>query len=228
MEPIAETNFNLKIPLPTHSIVCGSTNSGKTSLVLRLLSNPDIFSPRPKRVLYYYDTWQDAYSITKDLLESYGIEMLFYKGIHGLSMAQFESSDKVGKGKGESIIVIDDFSLESSSSKDIAKMVTNIRHLHCSLFIILHFLFSKSEYSRIILQNVGFVFVLPSPRLSSQLKTFGQQLSMAAKLMAAYEDACFGPNRDEFPYLVIDLRAGTPSLFRLRCNIESDPQHVYV
>lgn len=203
--------------------------SGKTSLCLRLLTKISLFTPKPAQILYYYDVYQEAYGATKQILAKEGVNMLLYKGIDNLSMENLIKSDKIGPKKGQTIIIIDDFSSESSNSKEIAKMVTNVRHCNASCWLILHSLFNKSDYSRIISQNVAFIFLLPSPRLASQLKSFGNQLNMASKLVSAYEDVCFGLDKDPYPYLLLDMRPSTPKMLRLRAKVDEDfPQYVYI
>lgn len=101
---------------------------GKTRLCLHLLTNPDIFNPKPKRILYYYDQFQPSYLDAKRKLAACGIEFILHKGCSDISL------DTIEKVDGQQIILIDDFSEETSSSKEIARIATNGRHKGISLW----------------------------------------------------------------------------------------------
>ena len=155
-QPLACHDYDLRLQLPGHALIVGATQSGKTRLALHLLTNPHLFHPRPRRVLFYYDQFQQAYLDAKALLAGHGIELLLYKGCSELTLESFE------KQPGHTILLIDDFSEETASSKEIARIATNGRHLNLSLWLIWHSLFTKHPSSRIITQNVRYMFFLPS------------------------------------------------------------------
>ena len=222
MEPRARLPFDRRIPLPGHALFVGATQSGKTTLCLHLLSNPHLFNPKPQRILFYYDQFQESYVKTKECLErEHGIELLLFKGIAGLDLDSIEQSE------GQTIMLIDDFSEETSSSKEIARIATNGRHKNISLWLVWHSLFGKHEASRKICQNVHLFFFLPSPRIESQLRSFGAQLGMTQRLLWAYKTVCEDWG-SPFRYLLVDVGPRTPDILRLRSHIQNPIQYCYV
>ena len=220
MEPRARLDFDARISLPSHALFVGATLSGKTRLCLHLLTNPHLFSPRPQRILFHYDQFQDSYLEAKTKLAKEGIELLLYKGCSGLTLESLE------KLHGQTILLIDDFSEETASSPEIARIATNGRHLNVSLWLVWHSLYTRHAASRIICQNVRWFFFLPSMRLESQLRTFGSQLGMKSKLLWAYTK-CQEDSTMAYRYLVVDVGPNTPTILRLRSGIDNKLQFCY-
>lgn len=220
MEPRARLDFEARIQLPNHALFVGATQSGKTRLCLHLLTNPQLFVPQPKRILFHYDQYQDAYLEAKTRLSSQGIDLLLFKGCSGINM------DSIDKLSGQTILLIDDFSEETSASKEIAKIATNGRHLNTSLWLVWHSLFSKHPSSRIIVQNVRYYFFLPSLRLESQLRTLGSQLGMKNQMLGAFHSVQEDTSSD-YRYLLVDVGPSTPSIMRLRTNLHCSIQHCF-
>ena len=52
-------------------MISGCTSSGKTTFVKKLLEHPELFEPRPQKILYCYGAWQalfeDMKSTFKDI-----------------------------------------------------------------------------------------------------------------------------------------------------------------
>ena len=213
-EPRATFCTDLRLKLPNHALFIGATQSGKTRLVLHLLNRPLLFSPPPKRILFYYDQYQDAYAIAKAQLYKYGIDLFLFKGFTDLDLDSIDMID------GETILLIDDFSEETSASTQIARIATNGRHKHISLWLIWHQLFSKHPASRTIAQNVRYYFFLPSLRLESQLRTLGSQLGMKNLILNAFRQST--ESDEEYRYLMLDLGPDTNTLLRLRSNVHCD------
>lgn len=220
MEPEHRIQCDMRISLPSHALFVGATQSGKTRLCLHLLNNPHLFNPKPSRILFHYDQYQKSYLVTKNALKAQNIELLLYKGCQGIEL------DSIEKIPGQTILFIDDFSEETSCSKEIARIATNGRHKNLSLWLVWHSLFSSNAASRVITQNMSLIFCLPSPRIESQLRIFGAQLGMKDVMIEAYK-RCIGDRDEEYPYLLIDLSPFTPSLFRLRSNVHSNVQYCY-
>ena len=144
MEPQARLEFDARIQLPSHALFVGATLSGKTRLCLHLLTHPELFSPPPSRILFHYDQFQESYLSAKESLAQKGVELLLFKGCSGVSL------DNIEKQNGQTILLIDDFSEETSSSEEIARIATNGRHKNLSLWLVWHSLFGKNRTARLI------------------------------------------------------------------------------
>ncbi len=220
MEPRARLSFDTRITLPSHALFVGATQSGKTRLCLHLLTNPHLFHPKPQRILFHYDQFQDSYLDAKARLAKQDIELLLFKGCSGLSL------DTIDKIPGQTILLIDDFSEETSSSQEIARIATNGRHQNISLWLVWHSLFSRHPASRVVCQNIRWFFFLPSLRLESQLRTFGAQLGMKSQLLWAFTK-CQEDSDEPHRYLAVDVGPATPAIMRLRSGIHRDLQFCY-
>ena len=138
-----------------------------------------------------------------------------------LSLKDLEKKDH------QTLVIIDDASEETASSDEIAKITTNGRHKNISLWLIWHSLFSKHPSSRLITQNVSYLFFLPSLRLVSQIHTLDNQMRFSGAIVSAYKQAIEEEDK-EHRYLLLDLAPKTPSDFRLRSDLTSMPQSVFM
>ena len=221
MDPLkTTTTFDLRLQLPNHALFVGASMSGKTTLALRLLYNIHRLHPMPKTIIFYYDQYQDSYLRLQQFLASKDIEMELRQGCK-LSLDEIEKRDH------QTLIIIDDATEETASSPDIAKITTNGRHKNVSLWLLWHSLYSKHPSSRLITQNVGYIFLLPSVRLISQIHSLDTQMRMKGRLVAAYQHATDMSDRDE-RYLLLDLTVTTPNAYRIRSSITKDVQAVYL
>ena len=116
--------------------------------------------------------------------------------------------------------------LETAASVEVARISTAGRHKGISLWLIWHSLYSRHPTSRIISQNMGLYFLLPSPRLGSQLRTFGASLGMKKRLLDAYERVLNDRDEDH-RYVLVDLTPCVPDLFRIRSHIHYPVQYCY-
>ena len=223
-EPCAVIDdFDGGLSLPgAHSLFVGSSGSGKTSLILHFLLNPTLINPPPRHVYLHYDSMQTAYMEAKRQLESRGISLYLIRGMDGISLNTYKHDDG-----GQTLVIFDDLSLQTSSSAAIASMVTNARHANVTIWLAWHALYFKSPESRLISQNVSYIFLLPSPRLESQLGVLGSQLGMRQKLKEAFQLATEGGGGERSSYLLIDLNPKTPAKLRLRSHITQVPQYCY-
>lgn len=194
--------------------------SGKTRLVLHLLSKIQCLNPLPKTILFLYDQYQEEYLSIKQQLLAKGVEMTLKQG-SALSLMELEKKDH------QSLVIIDDATEDTASSSDIAKITTNGRHKNISLWLIWHSLFSKHPESRLITQNVSYFFFLPSARLISQLHTLDSQLRFKGSLVSSYKQI-LEDDPDDHRYLLLDLASTTPGTFRLRTSITGDRQEIFI
>jgi hypothetical protein len=112
-----EREFDLRLQLPNHALFVGASMSGKTRLVIRLLLASDTcLHPPPKRILFYYDQWQDQYEELKETLASRGVELILSRGGASLTLDELDKQDH------QTLVVIDDASDETAASMDIAKV----------------------------------------------------------------------------------------------------------
>ena len=163
---------------------------------------------------------------TKEKLEKQGIQCTFSQASEVSEEELKDMSDSAGGG--QAILAIDDASIATASSKNLAHLFTISRHYSVSICVFWHMLYSPSPSSRIISQNSRYIFLLSSPRLQHQVATLGSQLQMRKVLMSAYTQATNEP----YGYILVDLSVSTPHHFRIRGHVfkktEADKQIVFV
>ena len=214
-DPVAVLDHDRRIRLPCHALFVGASMSGKSRLAFRLC-RPDMFVEKPKRVLVLYQMFQNLYTQAKETLEKAGVEVQLKRG-HDILLDELPE---------DTLVIIDDAFEETAASKEVARIATAGRHKGISLWLIWHSLYSRHPMSRVTSQNMGLYFFLPSPRLGSQLRTFGAQLGFKNRLLAAYQQIVDSGD-EEHRYLLVDLCPCVPELFRIRSHIHCPIQHCY-
>ena len=212
--------FDLRLQLPNHALFVGASMSGKTTLLLRLLKCLDCLHPKPRTVIFYYDQYQDVYGVLQQSLGEQSIEMILRQG-HQVSLDDIEKQDH------QTLVIVDDATEETASSSAVAKITTNGRHKNASLWLLWHSLYSKHAASRLITQNVAYIFFLPSVRLTSQIHSLDTQLRYKGRLVSAYQAAIEADERDE-RYLLLDLAPTTPNSFRMRSRVTETIQLMFM
>ena len=223
MEPKCVLTFDCAhIPLPSHSLFVGASESGKTQLALFLMQSVHLFNPRPQRIIFHFDRFQAIYVEAKAQLKKLGIDMTLNKGCEGITL---ESVTKT-PCDGQTILFIDDFSHLTSKSLDIARIVTNGRHERISVWLAWHSLFTNHDAARLIRQNVRFLFFLPSLTLESQLAKYGDRLRKRRALLEAFQ--CMRADTSaRYRYIVVDSGSQTPPILAIRSHIHCPIQYCY-
>jgi hypothetical protein len=221
MEPQARLTFDMRLALPSNAIIAGATQSGKTTLCLKLLSNPRLFNPPPRKILFHYNQMQPAYLRAKQELAAMGCQLHLKRGIEGLTLDSLENEPE------PTILLIDDFSHETSSEMTIARIATNGRHKNISLWLIWHSLYNPQPASRLICQNTRYFFLLPSLRLEAQVKCLGSQLGLGSRVVDAFRSVVNDLD-SKLRYVLLDAGPLVPDLMRVRSHIHCDAfQHCY-
>ena len=159
--------------------------------------------------------YQDNYTQLKEQLTHEGIKCEFIKG-EVVTEGDLEAmADPDG---GQTLIIIDDNSISSASSKEMAHVFTIARHKNCSIVLLLHFIFGPWPSSRIISANTAYFFLLKSPRMAKQVATLGSQVGKQRALVSAYEREA----RKRYGYVLVDLCTSTPDHMRIRTDILSE------
>ena len=121
MEVIGRLEADSRLQLPNHAVFVGMSMSGKTRLVLQLISDLDLLHPCPKTIFFYYDQYQPSYAETQQALAKKGVSLILRRGCD-VKLDDFDKQDH------QCLVIIDDATEETASSNAIAKLVTNGRH----------------------------------------------------------------------------------------------------
>jgi energy-coupling factor transporter ATP-binding protein EcfA2 len=196
---------NIIFQTPFAALICGSTMSGKSTLLLKILQNADrIIYPPPTRIVYC-----SAQPIPG--LESIK-KLEHHVGLPDLSL--FDSKET-------NILVLDDLQTESENSPEIMKLWTiKAHHSNISTFMLTHNLYSKNKYSRTISLNSSYLILFKSPRDKTQITYLARQMwpQHPKFLIEAFDDA----THENYGYLFIDLQQKTKENLRVQSNIFSN------
>ena len=196
----------LKFQHPFTCIVSGTTSSGKTNLVRRILSNwKYVINIRTSKlkVLWCFGQMQDLYKFAID-----NVEIVYFEGVPTLSDIQNIQPN---------IIVMDD--LMDEIKKDVVKLFTRgSHHLGISVFFIVQNLFNTNL--RTMSLNSHYIILMKGLRTTQQVEFLARQIfpGKSKNVLSAYKLATQKP----YGYLLIDLHPKSLDQFRLRTRILHD------
>lgn len=193
----------LQMKHPFGLLVSGSTSSGKSEWITRLIENRDrLIDTKFDRVIYHYGIF------TKKVLyfQSIGVET-----VPGMpdEKTYFHSTNK------PIFLIMDDLMLEASS-EFLTALFTRASH-HCNIstaFITQNLFEPKLKVPR---QNTQYFVFLRNPANQLPLRIFAAQVF--PKLAKFFNDAYIDATKDLWGYLFVDLNASSPPSLRLRTNI---------
>jgi hypothetical protein len=187
--------------------VAGASGAGKTTFVLKLLKQSKMcFNPQPRSITWYYGE-----ICPKDLSSN----IIVVKGLPDIDTI-----------KEDSIIVLDDLFMESSSDKNVTNLFTRIsHHRNCFVINITQNIFHQSSQNRTRQLNTHYLVIFKNPRDKLQIQHLQRQTCIPF-LKAAFEDAtCSSP----YSYLLLDFHPTTPDSIRVRTGIFlGDDYYVYI
>ena len=196
-------------------LIAGSTGSGKTHFVSRMLYE-DMFENSPTRIHYCYG----AYQVKFDEMSSNCPNIQFHHGLPG----EKDLDDMCGRYEDHVLIILDDLGSKVMQSKLVQDLVTvKSHHSNCSVIILVQNAFEQGKCSRSIALNCHYTILLKNMRDIGQISYLGCQIfgpSKGTALEQAYTDCM----REQFGYLIIDLHPGSDDRFRLRSKIFNGEQ----
>uniref|UniRef100_A0A914HAH8 AAA+ ATPase domain-containing protein n=1 Tax=Globodera rostochiensis TaxID=31243 RepID=A0A914HAH8_GLORO len=170
----------LKFPIPSGIIVSGPSSSGKTQLVLRLLSCADeMFEPPPKAIVWAYG----EYSAQIPELERQGII------VHAGPPAD-EMLNKLPK---PFLIVYDDLMGEIDAKKLADLYTKKSHHNNFAVMFLTQNLFDKAM--RVPRSNAQYIFLMRAPNDMLSIRNLATQIFPREQgfLIDAYKQACAEP-----------------------------------
>ena len=127
--------------LPNNQLYVGGTQSGKSSLFLSSLNDVDAnYSPRPSYVLFYYQCNQESYQETRRKLNEQGVRADFIQG-DAVTIEDIKKANQEAPG-GQILLCIDDATLTTTKSPELANISTVCRHYNTSLVLMWHTLYA--------------------------------------------------------------------------------------
>lgn len=195
---------------PSTFTITGTTGSGKTTWLYKLLKNKEEMFPDdpPSRVLYCYGVWQDLFEEMEERLAS----IYFHKGLPSIEQIE-EFTDGL-----HNVIILDDLMEECVKNAEIENLFTRgAHHKRLSVIYLNQNLFCQGKHAKSISLNSHYIILLQNLRDHSQIQKLGQQIypGQSNVLIEAYKDSM----QKAYGYLVIDLSPHAEHKYRLRTNI---------
>jgi ABC-type cobalamin/Fe3+-siderophores transport system ATPase subunit len=217
--------FDARLHTPFNSIIVGPSQSGKTTLLHRLLRHSElVLSHKPKYVLLFYKYEQSVYNTMvhegliqeKLQINESGVDFDFIVN----KVAPYKSSNG-------SMVIFDD-SL-SDLPKHFDQVFTSLsHHNNCSIILLTQMLFRNDEAYKSLSRNCHYFFIMRNERDKRAISTLAQQSCPGNKdyIVASFTDA----TREPYSYLMVDFSQKSPTELKLRSNIfpEEFPYVVYV
>lgn len=203
-KPLDENELKFKIP--SGIIIGGSSSSGKTTFLLKLLSRADeMFDPPPKEIIYAYGQFHEHVP----LLKKAGVTI-----VSGLPSEEFLETRAR-----PFLLVLDDLML-SANKKYLDDLFTKkSHHQNFSVIFITQNLFDKNLVTA--RQNAHYLILMRAPNSALQIRTLGTQLFAGnfQYFLDSYQDA----TKKAYGYIVIDIHPGSLPELRLRTDIFNNP-----
>ena len=197
--------------------VSGTTSSGKTSWVFKLLKHKDVmFETAPEKILYCHAIEQPLFLEMEKTLPS----IKFHKGLPSEELIEEYSHSKTCN-----IIVLDDLMDSVVSNAAMEKLFTLGAHHRRLIIIYLNQnLYCQGSKARTISLNTHFLVLMKNPRGLSSLQCLSRQVfaGKSKVMIEAYKDCMKVP----YGYLVLDLSPACTEETRLRSMIFPDEDTV--
>jgi len=206
---LSGSDFDPKLRAPFTMCVSGMTQSGKSTLVKKILiRRNEIIATggnQIDRLMYCYTEWQP--SLFADLKQKIpSIEFCL-----GIPEKWHDGMDK------PALVVLDDLMHEAGKSSEVGAAFTRTsHHRNVSLIILVQNFFHKNM--REITSNCHYLVLMKNPRDSAFVAYLGRQMSGGKKnivMDSAYKDVMTKP----YGYLFIDLSQSQNDNFRIRDSI---------
>ena len=171
-------NYNMSIKFYANSniLVIGSSGSGKTTSVLKIVEQK-LIEPMPEKIFYLYGAHQpfmDEWNKDKNKPT-----ITFVKGLNLGVVDQYKNAK---------LLIIDDLILELN--RDLAQhFIAGSHHKQTTTIFTTHSLYLNNELYRLISNNSQYILLFKNKRNFSQISRLGRQIlgSDYERLVEAYK-----------------------------------------
>ena len=202
---------DMRLQHPFSMIISGPSSSGKTFFVKTVIENADQLISRPiENIVYVYSCWQPVYDQLLQIRE--------IRFIEGLPTSL--ADDVLLPPQKNNLLIVDDLMAEACQNSQMEKLFTQfVHHRNVSCMYIVQNFFCQGKTSRTISLNANYLVLYKNVRDRSQIMHLAKQMfPLRSKyFLESYIDATSPP----FGYLLIDFKASTPDVLRLRTDIVS-------
>ena len=202
---------------PFACLIAGPSQSGKTTLIEKIIYENSLIKPNIEKILYCYSTWQPGYTEVINKCKELNKEIEFLKGLPEI--------EKFTNNKNY-LLILDDLMTECGNDRNILNIFTrDSHHLNISVFLLNQNIFPNEKYARTISLNCQYIILTNNPRDRLQIEALSRQISPRGQkyIKEAYDDAVSSKN---YGYLLFDLHQRTNYLNRVQTGIFSNEERV--
>ena len=200
-----EKTYCTQFICPFNMVISGSSNTGKTEFVMRLIKyNKELITPPVDKIYYCYKEYQEKFK------EVEGVE--FFEG--------FDESiiSKENLEGGSVLLILDDLmtQIQENILLDIFLVYSHHRKVY-PVFVCHNLYYSGLKNMKTISLNTTYNVIMKNPRDKSSTRILGSQMftGQTKWFMEAYSYA----TRESYSYLLIDSKPTQADNLRLRANI---------
>ena len=213
--------MNKRISTNDHIFMClvGASGTGKTRLILSMLTKAQTFQPPFQKVIYVYRHWQTIFDEFTSLLGSQVVSFLQFttdNPFDYISTLQASASFS-NNSKQPLLLVFDDSCEEILQSADFANLATSGRHKGLNTIFIKHNLYQQGKYSVTIDKNTTHIVIMKTPRIGKQLRILGSEID---GISPSFLENCYkNATGERYGHLLIDVSPACNDLLRISSNI---------
>lgn len=188
---------------PSTFYIAGSTGSGKSVFVKRLIEERSVLFDEPiDKVIWCYSQYQSMFAepSLKDVEFVQGFDPLKYQ-----------------RDNGPTLLILDDLMQELGSCPELVSYFTKGRHWNITVCLLLQSLYPKAPIFRTISLNATYFVIFKQVRDQRQIVTFVNQMFPGKQSYA--KSAVLDATKDPYSYILVDTRQDTPPELRLRTKI---------
>ena len=168
--------MSIKLYANSNILVIGSSGSGKTTSVLKIVEQK-LIEPMPEKIFYLYGAHQPFMEQwNKDTRKQ---PIIFIKGLN---------LDVIDEYEGPKLLIVDDLILELNKSM-AQHFIAGSHHKQTTTIFITHSLYLNNELYRLISNNSQYILLFKNKRNFSQVSRLGRQIlgSDSDRLLEAYK-----------------------------------------
>jgi hypothetical protein len=212
---------HLPITSPSSIIVAGSSFSGKTYFISKLLQNKaEMFTHEPVEILFVYSVWQELYDEMSEKVQ--GIKFIDFMP----TISEIEEFTSSGEAK---LLIFDDRMADLKDFNGFEKLFTVFcHHRNLSIILVMQNIFHQAKCLRDISLNVQSIILFKNLRASDQVSRLATQMFPGKKrkwFLAAYEEACI--KNAPHGYLMININPKDCDILQLRTKILPDEETIF-
>ena len=210
--------YDARFKLPSSFFVAGSSGSGKSHLIKKLIENKELLFSEPiDKIIWCYGVYQDFFRdpVLKDV-----------DFVQGFNPNDYTTDE------GQRIVIIDDLMNELAECKEFINIWVKSRHTRVTPIFLTQNLFFKSGVYRCASLNANYFLIMRMLRDRRQVMTLVHQMFPDHVKFA--KEAILAATKEQYSYVVLDTRQDASEELRIRSNIFPEDntdfygQYVYI